>query len=66
MLTGEEMDALKVGDEIEANGLFPPLSKEPLVLRAAARTELYSTIATGEGPKCPSRGLAVRSRRAIP
>jgi hypothetical protein len=35
----DELDAMKVGDEIEADGLFPPLSKEPLVLRASARTE---------------------------
>jgi len=37
MLSVDEFDGLKVGDEIEADGLFTPLTKEPLVLRVYGR-----------------------------
>jgi hypothetical protein len=38
MLSVEELDGLKVGEEVEADGLFTPLTKEPLVLRVKGRT----------------------------
>ena len=39
LLTPEEFGQLKVDDTIETTGLFPPLSKEPLVLKVAERSE---------------------------
>jgi hypothetical protein len=39
LLTPEEFGQLKVDDTVEADGLFPPLSKEPMVLRVAERSE---------------------------
>ena len=38
LLTPEEFGQLKVDDTVEADGLFPPLSKETLVLKVAERT----------------------------
>ena len=40
LLTLNEFDQLKVDDTVEADGLFPPLSKETLVLKVAERTAI--------------------------
>ena len=38
LLSKDEFDELKLDDTVEVAGLFPPLTKEPLVLRVAERT----------------------------
>jgi len=37
MLTGEELDSLKIGDLVEVDPIFPALSNENVVMRTAER-----------------------------